>query len=329
VLRHELSILRRRRRRPAAARGGSSVLGGVESRVAAADLVSFLRESANTPALAPAVGGRRWTYSVGFANSVVGRLQGNRARAREARLVDRVAAVTLATAAPPFSPMVSSGRRARLRPRRAEASARRRTQHGWGANPRGQRPRWTEKSLASPMHPLGSLSFLRHHGKLLPEMPVTTDSGFPCKSGDGPSLRTLRALACRKQAQAASPLGLATASAVEQEASVVVEAVEQPGLRAAGERDLGRVELPEVVADLALEALVRPAPARRLRRHERCASAPGGSSRPRAALSLPARARPAAAVPPSADAARAAHRSSPPAPARPAPARNAAGASAG
>ncbi len=32
------------------------------------------------------------------------------------------------------------------------------------------------------MHPLGSLSFLRHHGKLRPEMPVTTDSGFPWKS---------------------------------------------------------------------------------------------------------------------------------------------------
>jgi hypothetical protein len=41
---------------------------------------------------------------MGFVNSVVADLQGNRAGAREARLADRVAAVTLATAAPPFSP---------------------------------------------------------------------------------------------------------------------------------------------------------------------------------------------------------------------------------
>ena len=41
---------------------------------------------------------------VGFVNSVVADFQGNRAGAREARLADRVAAVTLATAAPPFSP---------------------------------------------------------------------------------------------------------------------------------------------------------------------------------------------------------------------------------
>src|SRR6266545_5877605 len=40
---------------------------------------------------------------VGFVNSAVADLQGNRAGAREARLADRVAAVTLATAAPPFS----------------------------------------------------------------------------------------------------------------------------------------------------------------------------------------------------------------------------------
>ena len=55
-----------------------------------------------------------------FGRAVVVDLQGNRAGAREARLADRVAAATLATAAPPFSPMVSSGGRARLRPRRAE-----------------------------------------------------------------------------------------------------------------------------------------------------------------------------------------------------------------
>jgi len=40
-----------------------------------------------------------------LVNSVVVDLQGNRAGAREARLADRVAAVTLATAAPPFSPL--------------------------------------------------------------------------------------------------------------------------------------------------------------------------------------------------------------------------------
>ncbi len=44
------------------------------------------------------------SHPVGFVNSVVADLQGNRAGAREARLADRVTAVTLATAAPPFSP---------------------------------------------------------------------------------------------------------------------------------------------------------------------------------------------------------------------------------
>src|SRR6266511_6474069 len=45
----------------------------------------------------------RLVEPVGFVNSAVADLQGNRAGAREARLADRVAAVTLATASPPFS----------------------------------------------------------------------------------------------------------------------------------------------------------------------------------------------------------------------------------
>jgi hypothetical protein len=60
---------------------------------------------------------------VGFVNSVVVDLQGNRAGAREARLADRVTAVTLATAAPSFAP----GLEQQTRP--AERRRSRRTEH--------------------------------------------------------------------------------------------------------------------------------------------------------------------------------------------------------
>ena len=53
----------------------------------------------------------RQDVPVGFVNSAVADLQGNRAGAREVRLADRVAAVMLATAGPDLVPMVSSGRR--------------------------------------------------------------------------------------------------------------------------------------------------------------------------------------------------------------------------
>jgi hypothetical protein len=45
---------------------------------------------------------------------------------------------------------------------------------------------------------------------------------------------------------------------------VVVEAVDDPGRLARGEQDLGRVDLPEVIRQLALETLRRLAPAGRV-----------------------------------------------------------------
>ena len=69
-----------------------------------------------------------------------------------------------------------------------------------------------------------------------------------------------------KQAQAASPLRLSTVERGEQEAGVVIEHVHYPDRLALRERDLSRVDLPEIVRDLALETLVCLEPARRLRR---------------------------------------------------------------
>src|SRR5664279_1858747 len=54
----------------------------------------------------------------------------------------------------------------------------------------------------------------------------------------------------------------------EQEARVVVDDIDDPDRVALGEQDLGGIDLPEVVRELALEPLVRLAPPRRLRSHQ-------------------------------------------------------------
>jgi len=54
----------------------------------------------------------------------------------------------------------------------------------------------------------------------------------------------------------------------EQEAGVVVDDVDHPGGLAGGERHLCRVDLPQVVRKVALEALRRLPPPRRLRRDQ-------------------------------------------------------------
>jgi hypothetical protein len=73
-------------------------------------------------------------------------------------------------------------------------------------------------------------------------------------------------------ANEAAPGGLAARAGAgeraEQVTGVVVEAVEHPSLRALGERNLGRVDLPEVVRKRALEALARPAAPRPPRRDQ-------------------------------------------------------------
>src|SRR6266545_5514291 len=98
---------------------------------------------------------------VGFVNSAVADLQGNRAGAREARLADRVAAVTLATAAPPFS----------LWSRAEDAS--RRT---------ASLPDGTEKSLANAHAPARVALLCPPPCEVAAERPEATGSGFPWKS---------------------------------------------------------------------------------------------------------------------------------------------------
>jgi hypothetical protein len=114
-------------------------------------------------------------------------LQGNLAGAREARLADRVAAVTLATAAPPF-PL--SSRAADATPPNGVAvedlsigyrvlHQRREGRANLAVTGRSEALRNHWPTLT---HPLESLSFVRRLCNVAAEIPEATGSGFRWKS---------------------------------------------------------------------------------------------------------------------------------------------------
>jgi hypothetical protein len=137
------------------------------------------------------------THRVGFVNSAVADLQGNRAGARVALVADRVAAVMLAMAAQPLAQMVSSGGKGR-----AERLGRRRAGHLLGREPHqrreGKAPRHRPRrrrlsdDWQTLTHPLESLSAVRRDATLRPNYRRPGIYDFP-GNPLRPNLRTPRA----------------------------------------------------------------------------------------------------------------------------------------
>ena len=124
---------------------------------------------------------------VGFVNSAVADLQGNRAEAREARPEDRVAAVTLAMAAPPFSlwsrAEAATRRTASLsKPEHRLDRERHQRREGRANLAVTGHPDGTEKSLATAHAPARVALLCPPLCEVAAEIAEATGSGFPWKS---------------------------------------------------------------------------------------------------------------------------------------------------